>query len=150
MVWHHPQSCGDTPIGAQSDYHLGNRWVDGAKRLLQIKAEAIDPTTPAGTIQHSRRIDLTNDETLTEVCTSAATFAPFRQLKSIQERAFGADVVLQPLVILPPVTFEYGTANIVRNSTPTIINSSGPSITALAAGGRRRCQPRYGLRSTRC
>ncbi len=132
LTWSPVTTCGDTPIGAQSSYHYKERWIDGARRLTRITAEAIDPATPAQTVQHTRQIDLAYDAS-TEVCSSAALFSPYRQLVSITERAWGANVAAQPLVILPAVTFDYGSANIVRNGAPTTITG----MTALAEGSRR-------------
>ncbi|MBP9208650.1 MAG: hypothetical protein KBG28_32080, partial [Kofleriaceae bacterium] len=135
FTWAPDTSCGDMRLGSATDFHYGERWVDGAHRLTRITAQAIDPTTSLGTVQHTRQIDLTYDST-TQSCTGSAAFSPFRQLASIQERAFGADIAVQPLVILPPVTFEYGTAALVRNTSMPMQFLGGVTIDSLSKGSR--------------
>jgi Salmonella virulence plasmid 65kDa B protein len=49
-------SCAGIPVGSQTDYRTNVPFVDGASRLVQIVAKALDPATSS--VEHTRQIDL--------------------------------------------------------------------------------------------
>lgn len=120
------------PIAAQTDYRTGIKLVDGASPLTQIVATALDPATH--TVEHTRQIDLTYDAAA-ESCIAA--HAPYRQLASIQERAWHTG---KPVVVLPATTFQYGNASIslTPHPAPELWNFHGAELidTNLAWGRR--------------
>ena len=88
-------------VGGQFDYRTGTKILTGANELEEITATAF-PYGAVGSPTHTRRITLGYSGN-TGNCN--AGHAPFRQLTSIQESAWGPGL---PQVDLPAVTFQYG------------------------------------------
>ncbi|MGE0400905.1 MAG: SpvB/TcaC N-terminal domain-containing protein [Kofleriaceae bacterium] len=116
------RTCQGIESGSQSDYRTGVKIVTGANQVDQINVRAIDPATSATV--HTRRYVLSYD-TSTDRCDQ--DHAPFRQLNSIQQSAWGID---SPQVDLPPITFGYNNATTTLNT----VYWFGVNETALVDG----------------
>lgn len=99
--WNPAPTCGGVPVGSLARFQGGYERL-GGKTLALITSTSWDLATPRDV--HTRQLTLGYDASV-EGCTLG--HAPYRQLRSIQESAVGR---LQPLVVLPPVTFTYGPA----------------------------------------
>src|SRR4029079_15578422 len=98
--------------------------VSGASKLLSMSVNALVPGTT--TAVHTRTITL-GYSFADDNCST--THAPLRQLTSIHETAVGTD---SPLVDLPPVTFDYGTASVSLQSalsqSPPWFDAGSPTV----------------------
>ena len=126
--------CNGIPTGSQSDYRTGVKIVTGANKISAISAYAIDPAT--GAALHTRQYTLGYDAA-TEACNATLTHAPIRQLKSIQESAWGFEVTR---VDLPAVTFDYNTPSNTLTPGPLLGTPWGgdPALQNLGWGYRRQ------------
>ena len=133
-------SCNGVNVGTQTSYRTGAKIVTGASQLKVIKSIAVAPSfsTPGGVAPppvtppvHTRTITLSYSPT-TSSC--GAQHAPYRALASIQESAVGVD---SPLVSLPPVLFDYGSANVDYSDQAAPVATPVPwQSSALGAGPR--------------
>jgi len=136
--FHPAPLCNGVPIGSQLDYRTGKKVVTGANQIEAINAYAIDPGT--GSIVHTRQITLAYDPA-TAVCSSTLAHSPVRQLRSIQESAWGTD---SPRVDLPAVTFDYNTATTtLAIPSPAPIGSPWGPVPGNLGWGYRREDDRW-------
>nr|MBP6840346.1 hypothetical protein [Kofleriaceae bacterium] len=134
FVWSRPTSplC-NRWVGLQLDFRLGSRWAEGTYQLDEVVAKAVAPV--GGAVQHTRTITLGYDARTSD-CNDP--FTPYRQLTSISERAVGASTAAQPLVVLPTVTFGYGSAEVRRVVAKPVSLAALPK---LASGTRGKLGP---------
>lgn len=107
-----PDLCEGVPVGSQYNYTSGKQIVSGASKIESIAVTAYSPNAPATPV-HTRLITL---QYSAEARSCDANHAPYRALVSIQQSAWGQD---SPRVDLPPITFDYGNANVLYPVTPT-------------------------------